>query len=589
MKTTKKLKLGGLLLAIVAVFMLNTNANASNIQIPNEPTIEVAGLGEGGAGYMIVRFDLTWEFSWRSAQLRNWDAAWVFVKYRIGMDHWDHMFLDPTFNPNTGMNNNGVPMAFEYGMTPGADLGAVGVFLFREQNGQGNNNWQNIGLRWRFDRENTYIGRPQLFPDDEVIVRVFAIEMVFIPEGPFFLGDGSNTPGVFTRADEVFEQTATGLNIIRPFRVTSEAQPIGIAMRPTDSTGLDDVAGMLSAVGAQADVMSNTGFGIGTADNMAITPQFPKGFQAFWIMKYEITQSAYMDFLNTLEPAQQINRIRSAGTAALGERVMISPNVTVAAERTADRTQIVVVVPGVIEFGLATEFGGVAQSMGRGDVLAFLDWAGLRPMTELEFEKASRGPLSPIPGEFPWGATFASGASVLADIANRNLPNEQVVNPTTANHNNSAATRVISIGMVTRNGAFATATSDRIKAGATFWGVMEMGSNLAEPVINISTSWGRMFDGRHGDGRLNIDGDANVVNWPVPSELFEGLGHRGGNVNNFPVIPGGGLQTLSQRDVAQNSWDHEFWTGGRGVRTAAAAMTGPSGTPSPDPDPGSGS
>ena len=613
---------------IVAVFMLNTNANASNIRIPTEPTIATAD-----AGNMIVTFDLYWDFSWRSAQLRNWDGAWVFVKYRVGMDHWDHMYIDPTFNPNTGITDNGVTMAFEYGFTEGVTLGATGVFLFRQEDGHGDIRWQNISLRWRFDRENTYQFRNQLFADDEIIVRVFAFEMVFIPEGRFFLGDGQNRPGNFTRADLVFNP-AEGLNQIVPFQVTSESAPIGIAFRADNADDAATLAGQLSAVGHHDSIMRPLGHGIGAAGATAIPAAFPKGYQAFWIMKYEITQSAYADFLNTLTVNQQTTRIRAEGDAGPNVRVMVAPETAPAghffpgspagalqvgtANQTGDRNAIRVRTPGVIEFAMdmngpnhgfpLTQVGGgfgvfdqendghgVASAMGPGDVLAFLDWSGLRPMTELEFEKASRGPLAPIQGEFPWGATFERGAlpagtvaEAQARITDRGLPTEVVnstTNPTTVNHNNTSLAGVtaghvaIHVQMVTRNGAFATADSDRIKAGATFWGVMEMGSNLAEPVINISTSAGRAFTGRHGDGRLSLEGDANVPLWPE-APLFNGLGYRGGNVANGFL--GGGLQTLSQRDVVQNNWTvthqsgtggagHRFFTGGRGVRTAAVA------------------
>ena len=37
------------------------------------------------------------------------------------------------------------------------------------------------------------------------------------------------------------------------------------------------------------------------------------------------------------------------------------------------------------------------------DGLAYSDWAALRPITELEYEKAARGPSEPIPAEFVWG------------------------------------------------------------------------------------------------------------------------------------------------------------------------------------------
>jgi len=594
MKTIKTAKLGGFLLAIVAAFLLNTTAYASNIQIPTEPRITDGGTGEGGAGFKIVRFDLTWEFSWRSAQLRNWDGAWVFVKYRVGMDNWDHMYLDHSFDPRTGMNNNGVAMTYQYGSSggTGADARTVGVFLFREQNGQGNINWTNIGLRWRYDQPNTYVSRSQLFADDDVIVRVFAIEMVFVPEGPFFLGDGQNKAGNFCKADELFNSTQ---NIIIPFQVRSESAAIGIAMRPDEEDGLDAVRGMLSAVGPDADaVFATTGHGIGVAGSTAITAAFPKGFQAFWIMKYEITQSAYTDFLNTLTTAQQANRIRVGSDAGPNVRVM-----TVDGDRNAIRVK----TPGTIEFAMdmngaghaiasGTGFGifdepwdghGVACAMGKADVLAYLDWSGLRPMTELEYEKASRGPLAPLQGEFVWGNTHQIGATSNANMVNIGLPTEAITSPAGVNHNNHGAANnpAVQVLLVTRNGAFATATSDRMKSGATYWGVMEMGSNLAEPVVNINTAQGRTFTGRHGDGRWTLDGEANVLLWPEAP--FSGLGHRGGNVANgltnglsgFTFAPNSGLgmQTLSSREAVQNAWGHRYWTGGRGVRTASASGT----------------
>ena len=40
------------------------------------------------------------------------------------------------------------------------------------------------------------------------------------------------------------------------------------------------------------------------------------------------------------------------------------------------------------------------------DLVAYLDWAALRPMTELEYEKIARGSAEAIvPGEYAWGST----------------------------------------------------------------------------------------------------------------------------------------------------------------------------------------
>ncbi len=59
---------------------------------------------------------------------------------------------------------------------------------------------------------------------------------------------------------------------------------------------------------------------------------------------------------------------------------------------------------GSITFDLACD--GVLWRVG----LAFAAWAGLRPMTELEFEKACRGPLKPVVDEYARGTAKVVGA-----------------------------------------------------------------------------------------------------------------------------------------------------------------------------------
>jgi hypothetical protein len=43
---------------------------------------------------------------------------------------------------------------------------------------------------------------------------------------------------------------------------------------------------------------------------------------------------------------------------------------------------------------------------------------------------------------------------------------------------------------------------------------MEMSGNLSEPAVTIGNAAGRSFTGLHGDGKLFIDGTANVDFWP---------------------------------------------------------------------------
>jgi hypothetical protein len=68
---------------LLAAFCLPLFANNITISNPSLTT------GNGNEGYSFVTFDLSWENSWRlSSGASNWDAAWVFVKYRVGSGEW---------------------------------------------------------------------------------------------------------------------------------------------------------------------------------------------------------------------------------------------------------------------------------------------------------------------------------------------------------------------------------------------------------------------------------------------------------------------------------------------------------------------
>ena len=84
-----------LLLAALSLPLLANNITVSNLSLSNENRFE---------NYTFVNFDLTWENSWRlNTGAANWDAAWVFVKYRIGNGEWQHANLHNTeHNVGTG-------------------------------------------------------------------------------------------------------------------------------------------------------------------------------------------------------------------------------------------------------------------------------------------------------------------------------------------------------------------------------------------------------------------------------------------------------------------------------------------------------
>ncbi|MCX7697684.1 MAG: hypothetical protein N2Z72_08345, partial [Bacteroidales bacterium] len=94
--------------------------------------------------------------------------------------------------------------------------------------------------------------------------------------------------------------------------------------------------------------------------------------------------------------------------------------------------------------------------------------------------------------------------------------------------------------------------------GASYWGVFELSGNLAETVVSVGKATGRSFTGMHGDGMLDANGNANVLNWDV-----NGLGVRGGSFDN----PLDDMRTSFRRYV-NYVLGRQLNNGGRGGRNA---------------------
>ncbi|MDL2330734.1 hypothetical protein LJC62_01805, partial [Odoribacter sp. OttesenSCG-928-A06] len=163
------------------------------------------------------------------------------------------------------------------------------------------------------------------------------------------------------------------------------------------------------------------------------------------------------------------------------------------------------------------------------DMLAYADWTGLRPLSEMEYEKMARRPYPSAPGLKDWaggkeaslilpaGENYSSGSAGRFD--------ERLIN---ANINAGGKTS----GPV-RVGSFAKGASNPTEAGASYWGLMDLSGNLAEIYYNVNT-YGRIFSddvrGRnHGDGYLDATGMNNVAigYWPIAQVGAFGL--RGGS------------------------------------------------------------
>jgi formylglycine-generating enzyme required for sulfatase activity len=520
----------GLLLAALG-------AGANNIQVANS-----ALTGNTGTNVK-VQFDISWENSWRLASGR-WDAAWVFVKYRTSLTGpWLHANLSNTGHVAAGGSQIDLGL-----LTPGAAYNAntnpvVGVFVYRNAAGQGNLNLPGTQLQWNFAAQGLDIA-------DIAQVQVFAIEMVYVPQGAFFVGSGGTEFGSFTDGAWV-----SGATI--PRQITSEgAITIGQSagnLWGTSSTG------------------SNT---IGPAGTLAAA--FPKGFNAFYCMKYEVTQQQYVDFLNTLTRTQQNTRTATdvSGTAITNRYVMLNASTLIS--RNGIRCNATIPAsPAPVNFycdlngngtgGQAMDGKEIAcNNLSWGDLTAYLDWSGLRPMTELEFEKACRGTIAPVANEYPWGTTGIAFSAYT--LANAGATNEGIA----TNYSSTLGNAVYSstngtpsgpkrVGILAANGS----NSGRVTAGASYYGIMELGGNLWERPVTIGNANGRAFTGTHGNGVLAADGNPDAANWPAPTTAI-GAGFRGGAWN----FDASGMRVSGRFIAAGTDSGRPLDFGGRGARLA---------------------
>jgi hypothetical protein len=297
-------------LAIAGVLLLGAGAaRADNLKI------EDATVSPRDARTATVRFDISWDGSWRHEA--NHDAAWVFFKVRPeGATEWQHVRLvaDKVLNPTGyGQEKGGTPLDF---IVPDGKDGFLGMFVRRAEYGVGKVTATEVTAAWDLS------ANKGITKDTKVSLRAFGIEMVFVPEGPFYLGGGTDP--------NHFYQYTDGRQHTLPYRVTSAgAIPTG------------QQAGKLWARrGAQPE------------DNGEIPAAFPNGYAAVYCMKRHI-MGQYASFVDTLTPAQ----------AAAHNPALAGIN----------------------------KHGGVSWA----DGAAFAAWAGLRPMTELEYEKVTRGPMEP--------------------------------------------------------------------------------------------------------------------------------------------------------------------------------------------------
>ena len=475
--------------SLILTTFIVSNSYSNNIQVANA-TI---------SGNFIV-FNLSWDNSWKDAT--NWDAAWVFVKYRFPNDDWHHVEL------NTSGHN------LPAGSTAYMPADGKGIFIYRTTTGIGSNNFQSIMLSWN-------IAANGLTSTQNLQVKVMAIEMAFVPLGSYYLGDGA---------------------ALGRFRLASVDNPAQIsttgAIVKCSSTSFDDAQLLGNGILVDGDGGIDSD-GTTSIDNT----DFPTGYKAFYCMKYKISQGQYADFLNTIDATQ----VQTRYYATTGDRYTIAgtwPNYSAGAP---DRA---------------------CNYLSWMDGCAYSDWAGLRPLTELEFEKACRGTSAFLAGEYAWGtANIFAGSYTLTG---NGTSNELISNPGVNTGNALYISTYGSNQGPFRCGIFAASAvnKNRQETGSTIYGIMEMSGNLYERCVTLGNQTGRPFTGINGNGELSPGGYADVSLWPGYSygivQGATGSGFRGGSWANASTT----LQVSDRQEAAIAVASRSNGYGFRCVRSA---------------------
>jgi hypothetical protein len=458
-----------ILISLSATLLLCISAFANDVLVAAVSLTGQTTAGPLNTHYTNVQFDINWKNSWRtSTNESNYDGCWIFVKYRKqSTSVWLHATLNLTGQTAPG------------GSTLQPALDGKGAWIYRNANGTGNVSYAAAQLRWNY-------GADGVLDNENVEIQVYAVEMVYVPQMAFNLGNASAETNKFR--DGAVDTW---------FPVTSEA-----------AITCGSSAGNLFGVGA----FLNSG---------TIPAAFPKGYNAYWTMKYEFSRQQYLDFLNTLDQTSATTRNNIGATGTV-------PNMIVAQPERA-----------------ASSFSPI-------NMLAWLDWAAMRPMTEFEYEKACRGGNNtPSPLEFAWGNTTISA---ITTASNAGAANETWA----AGNANYAGGPAVPM----RCGALATVSSTRTTSGATFYGIMEMSGNVREFAIYTGNAQGRTFTGLHGDGTISALAEANTANWPSNSNNSS-ITARGGYFSD-------GIAPLQVSDRSAGPLDYNTPSvvyGGRGVRT----------------------
>ncbi|MGB0165805.1 MAG: SUMF1/EgtB/PvdO family nonheme iron enzyme [Luteibaculum sp.] len=435
---------------------------ANNVKIENVSYTAI----NGGTQYEIT-FDISWENAWNLDSYFS-DAVWVFAKYKTPMNPvWRHLKI----------SNDLIGSAGELGHRTTADKMGVIVALATSKVG----NVAPTQLKITSD----VLPTPSSIAD----IKLFAVEMVVVPDGPFWLGDGSD------------KSVYSVLN-------SPDFAPIYVDQN-----------------------QSNLQVTLNASQNLSqFIDVFTDGFLA---MKYECSRAQFVAFFNLLTLSQQ-DSISTKNLLTQNTEVFeVFENVSGIKARNPnfpDPPQ------EALEIYLDNGANGIYNEVADGShlpmvgadvygMLAYADWSGMRPMTEAQYEKSCRGPLYPVPGEYAWGNNQITPVSA-SDSVNPGFYSQKF--KAIVGNNNESLARV---GFMSGPN-----TNSRYTSSSSYYGICDLTGNAIELVVWSSAGLQVAVD---GDGELNQFAESDwiqIIGYNLTAS------QKGGGINTSA----GFLSTVSQ-------------------------------------------
>jgi formylglycine-generating enzyme required for sulfatase activity len=427
----------------------------------------------------LLSFKLFWKNSWRNDT--NFDGTYVFIKYKTkGSKEYYSATFSKTSEGEFDCGDK-LPDNCKIGdssISVGAYIPATALGMF-------------VFPLVPCNKEEILIDDIQVtlhMEEDIEDIQLFALEMVYIPEGKHYIGDPKNgiSKGGFLK-NCFYTYPDKGA-----YLVESED---AISFAPKDGNLYCDL---------------DTPNGRQEEDTFEIPASFPKGYQAMWYMKYSLTEAQYVQFLNCLSRKQQQSHVMSDISSDTIDQYYVMTNTNTE----KDRAAIICRRTGNGETTPVTFYTAAANravnSISYHDVSAFACFAGLRPITELEYEKAARGTLPAVSGEFAWGTTNIGRVFHFDGIDGSGLetPISQIkgmlcncnfgtgIAPFEKDNKESSDNPgwegPVSVG-VFENSPVLEGYTERECTGASYYGVMEMCGNVWENLISVGRAQGRAF------------------------------------------------------------------------------------------------